>query len=109
MSNLNIELFEQLRILLDENFDVLINTFIEDNTSRIEQLQLLIDAGQSEEVRHISHAMKSSSANIGALELSEICRQMEQDCVNNFTDVKTKYARLRTEFDALVLCLNENR
>lgn len=109
MNNLDLELFEQLRILLDENFDLLIDTFISDNTQRIEELKSVIEDARWVDARQISHAMKSSSANIGAIALSQLCQQIETDSANNFDDVKTKYDRLRTEFDAVVLCLNNNR
>lgn len=109
MNNLDLELFEQLRILLDENFDLLIDTFISDNMERIKELESVIEDGRWVDVRQISHAMKSSSSNIGAIALSQLCQQIESDSVNNFDDVKTKYDRLCTEFDAVVLCLNNNR
>lgn len=109
MTNLNLQLFEELRDLMGSNFELLVDTYISDNKARKEQLQLAIESSDWENVRQLSHAMKSSSANIGALQLSELCQQIETDAVNNIDEVKLKYDRLRTEFEAVVLCLNKNR
>jgi len=109
MTNINVELFEQLRVLMGEKFKLLIDTYISDNSSRIDQLQVAIKGENWSEVRELSHAMKSSSANIGATELSLFCQQIESDSVNNVDEIKLKYDRLRNEFQAVVSCLNNNR
>ena len=109
MTSLNLELFEELRILLNDNFSYLIDTYISDTTKRVEQLNAAIETENWDEVRTIAHVMKSSSANIGALELSDISQQIEHDSVYNTKGIKIIYARLRAEFNAVILCLNKNR
>jgi HPt (histidine-containing phosphotransfer) domain-containing protein len=48
--------------------------------------KLLVDLAEAtmksdiETVRTVSHALKSSSANVGALTLSELCRKVELAC-----------------------------
>jgi CheY-like chemotaxis protein len=69
---------EELRELLEEEFDELIETYIEDAPSRIEKLASAAQVGDTEAVYQCAHSLKSSSANVGALELSAIARNLEE-------------------------------
>jgi len=109
MTSLNLELFEELRILLNDNFGYLIDTYIADTTKRVKEINIAITTEKWDEVRDLAHVMKSSSANIGAIELSNISQQIEHDSVYNTSAVEMIYARLLAEFDAVLLCLNKNR
>ena len=108
MNSVSESQYEQLRDLLGNNFPILINTYIEDNRSRIILLGLAIDEQNWLEIRHISHSMKSSSANIGATVLADLCQKVEHGTENNLRDVQVTYGKLCAEFEAVVVYLNKH-
>ena len=54
----------------------LIEIFLEDAPHRMKDISEGLVAGDLDRVERGAHTLKSSSANIGALQLSEICRQI---------------------------------
>jgi signal transduction histidine kinase/DNA-binding response OmpR family regulator/HPt (histidine-containing phosphotransfer) domain-containing protein len=55
----------------------ILNSFINYSDGLIEQIKL---NGDREEVGRLAHSLKSSSANIGAIQLAELCKEMEISC-----------------------------
>lgn len=55
----------------------LIDTYISNSRSLIEALRQAITAGEAEAVRRTAHSLKSSSANLGAHRLADICLRLE--------------------------------
>ena len=66
-----------------------------------------MSSGDKDAVRSGAHSLKSSSANLGALRLAELCKQLEAAArVGNFgpqtpalTDLDAEYARVRSELE----------
>ena len=54
-----------------------IEMYIEDSARLIENIQAGIAAGDADAVMRGAHSLKSSSANLGASQLAELCRRME--------------------------------
>ncbi len=57
---------------------VLIRIYLEDSPSLIEEIGRSAGAGDVRGLRDAAHALKSTSANIGACALAELCRQVEE-------------------------------
>ena len=56
----------------------LIGVFLEDTPRRIQALRMAFDSGNPTALANEAHALKSSCAQLGALQLSEHCRWLEQ-------------------------------
>lgn len=69
---------EELRDLLEEAFDDLIETYLNDAPEKVEGLARAAQAGDTAAVYQFAHSLKSSSANVGALWLSEIASDLEE-------------------------------
>jgi TMAO reductase system sensor TorS len=54
-----------------------IDAYLADTPPRVAQLRAAVDAGDADTVRRAAHALKSSSANVGAEQLSALCREIE--------------------------------
>lgn len=74
------EVIEQLCSMdADGTFlEKIINAFLEKSPADIEQLVAALAAADAEQVRISAHSFKSSSYNLGAQRLAELCKQMEQ-------------------------------
>lgn len=71
---------ESLALLADEGEDLvgeILDLFLEDSNERMRAMTDAVRAKDPEEAARAAHAMKSSSRNVGARALSELCRQIE--------------------------------
>ncbi len=60
-----------------------VNFFINSASAKIDELHHALAHGNAEKLRSIAHSMKSSSANLGAIELKEFFLQLETAARNN--------------------------
>lgn len=67
----------ELKDILEEEFPLLVNTYIEDADLRMLKLRSALDATDSAQVRAEAHALKGSSRNLGANPLGELFARME--------------------------------
>jgi len=71
---------DELRMLSDEETDLLselIDIFMDDTPGRLVDLAAAVGQGDPEGTMQNAHALKSSCAQMGAIQLSEYCRQLE--------------------------------
>ena len=61
-----------------EFVDELVDTYLEDGDAQIAAMRAAIEAGDVAGLTRAAHSMKSSSLNVGALELGERCRSLEE-------------------------------
>jgi len=59
--------------------DELVDTYLEEGDGLVEDLIGAAAAGDVEAMVRPAHSMKSSSLNVGALELGALCRALEED------------------------------
>lgn len=67
----------ELKDILEEEFPLLVHTYIEDAELRMARLRTAVDATDSTQVRAEAHALKGASRNVGANPLSEMFARME--------------------------------
>lgn len=75
------EAFSILESLADEDDPDLVNEivglFLEDSATRMSQIENGLQEGGADSVRAAAHALKSASANVGALSFSAMCAGLE--------------------------------
>ncbi|WPP01319.1 Hpt domain-containing protein [Pseudomonas sp. HR96] len=64
-----------LQEVMEQEYPLLLDTFLSDSSARLKQLQRAADA---EALSQAAHSLKGSSSNMGAVQLAELCRQLEQ-------------------------------
>ncbi len=76
-----LESLKELQLEGEPDFlDRLIRTYLDGTTPLVEQLASASLRNDMEEMRQIAHRMKSSSANVGAMKLADICQNLELNC-----------------------------
>jgi HPt (histidine-containing phosphotransfer) domain-containing protein len=92
-----------LRELGSEDDDVLaevVDLYVDDAPSRIEAMRSAIAASDPEALSEAAHALKSSSGNVGAVKVREICQQLETTGREGKIDgAGVVLARLEREYD----------
>tara|TARA_B100001179_G_scaffold82221_1_gene58015 strand:- start:309 stop:647 length:339 start_codon:yes stop_codon:yes gene_type:complete len=74
---LDSEALSELREVMEDEFDILIQTYVEDSRHRIESLRQALDAGDPTALSRAAHSFKGSCFNIGVMRLGELCLQVE--------------------------------
>ena len=78
--HLNLEQLAELKEVLEDEFSVLISTYLQDAALRQQMITAAIGAKDYDAARLAAHSLKGASANLGALMLAEICEHLEHDC-----------------------------
>lgn len=78
-----------------------------------DQIREILEASNAQDFKRLTilvHTLKSSAASLGAADLSEICRQIEQKCkANDTAEVPSLVAKLEGEFKAAMTRLEKER
>jgi HPt (histidine-containing phosphotransfer) domain-containing protein len=83
MEHLDYETLNTLRQVMEDDFDLLIDTFIQDSNDRISVLRGVISGTNADPIRRAAHSFKGSSSNIGAIRLMDLCSNLEKKAMSN--------------------------
>jgi CheY-like chemotaxis protein/HPt (histidine-containing phosphotransfer) domain-containing protein len=93
------EVVADLREMMGDEFTSLIRVFLEDAPSALLRLQAAAAAGDNDGLIGPSHSLKSTSANLGAMELSALARHIEHGArQGRLDDAPARVAALVAEF-----------
>ena len=90
----------------------LIDLYLDDAEQRMTIMLAALECGDCDSVGKAAHALKSASANMGALEFSKVCLELEQNAASGatqadmaprvkgmYTEVEFVLARLKSHTD----------
>ncbi len=105
-SSVDAETLTMLKDVMEDDFDTLITTYIDDVIIRIPQLKAALDSQNCEELRRDAHSLKGSSSNLGAQSLAELCLQVENLAKEGETEgVEPLLTQIEMEFHQVKLQL----
>ncbi|HMW48463.1 MAG TPA: Hpt domain-containing protein [Cellvibrionaceae bacterium] len=107
-ASLNAEMLDELRELLAENFNELINRYIADSQTRFNTLHTAIAQADFKVIYYEAHGIKGSSRNMGANILAEIMARLEalgqsqnpQGLAEVFADAQAEFAKVVVGLEA---------
>jgi len=92
---INQEKFNELKSIMGEMFTTLIDTFIDDTEKNLNELRNGLSNNNVDEVHRLAHSLKSTSANIGAEQLSAVAKKFELEAKEgNLTHAKERINEL---------------
>lgn len=107
--HLDIEALKDLKDIMENEFETLVNTFITDSQSKLDELDEVVAADDAEAIRKLSHSLKGSSSNVCALKLSEMARELEAMGKDQQTaGAQELLLRLKQEFENVSQVLRNN-
>lgn len=74
---LNLEMLEELKAIMEEEFPSLIETFVVESARQYEEAKGAWDVQDMEVLRRAAHSLKGSCANVGAEALQATCADLE--------------------------------
>jgi HPt (histidine-containing phosphotransfer) domain-containing protein len=77
--HLDYDALNALRDVMEDSFELLIDTFIQDSTTRLVKLQEMAGnpTRDSDAIRRAAHSFKGSCGNMGAPHLTHLCTTIE--------------------------------
>lgn len=109
MSDIHIDhkVLRDLQEVMEDGYSSLLETFLSDSEKRLNQLH---EAKNAAELGHAAHSFKGSSANMGALALAELCRQLEERVKQQpLYGIEDLINQIDREFDAVRQLYAEER
>jgi two-component system, sensor histidine kinase and response regulator len=84
-----------------------LRTYLSSTPPLVTALQDAISRGETSAVRQAAHSLNSSSANVGALSLAALCKELEDmESANILTTAHALLARLEAEYAAVCAALH---
>jgi HPt (histidine-containing phosphotransfer) domain-containing protein len=107
--HLNPELLDELRMVMGTEFATLLRAFITDSDQRMAAIDDALRTADAEQLRRAAHSLKGSTGNMGAEQMAELCRQLEElarsDATQNgavlLEQLRAEFAQVQREISAL--------
>lgn len=97
------EMLDNLKMILEDRFDLLITTYITDSKGRRDRLVEAVERGDFSAIRHEAHGLKGSSRNIGANNFADICAVLEAQATHeDHTDLEQNVAAMEHRLAAVL-------
>lgn len=109
--HLDQQALQELKGIMGDDFPLLIHTFITDSHQRLDAIRTALDKQDSDGLRRAAHSFKGSSGNLGALQVTDLCRQLEErgrdgetgaDCPALLVQLTEAFQVVEREFTRLV-------
>lgn len=101
--HVDVDALGELKDIMEDEFDVLIDTFVADSEAKITTLAEVIAAADADELRKVAHSLKGSSSNVCAAQFSEFARQLEHMGKEGTTEgAADVFEQLKAEFSKVV-------
>lgn len=105
--HLDEEALAELQGVMEDEFEMLIRTYLSDSQERIESLKGAMKDGDSDVFAKTAHSFKGSSINIGAPRLGELCREAEEAGQNgSLNEASPVLEAIKAEFQRVTDALN---
>jgi HPt (histidine-containing phosphotransfer) domain-containing protein len=76
--HLDLDTLKELKIIMGDEYSLLLETFINDSVIRIKTVAEAVAAQDPDTIRRAAHSLKGSAGNMGAVKLSLICKSLEE-------------------------------
>jgi histidine phosphotransfer protein HptB len=76
--HLDYDALNTLKEIMEDDFVLLVETFIQDSSLRLQTLHDLMGSSDYDAIRRAAHSFKGSCSNIGALRLTSLCSAVER-------------------------------
>lgn len=106
---LNHQMLEELKLIMEEDFPLLMDTFLTDSVRQFDELEKALQGSDMDALRRTAHSLKGSCGNVGATSLQEACAKLENCARHGEQDelpalVTNVSSQLRLVCDAIRAC-----
>lgn len=99
IKHLDYDTLNGLREIMEDDFRLLIETFIQDSRDRLSTLLQYANTTEMDNLRRAAHSFKGSCSNIGAIHLAQLCADVEERALaGHSATMETDVDAIRREF-----------
>ncbi len=73
----DIEALRELKEIMEDQFSMLVDTFLQDSAVRMDEIDAALAAGDADALRSAAHSFKGSSSNLGISALADVLFKLE--------------------------------
>ena len=73
----DIEALRELKEIMEDQFQMLVETFLQDSAIRMDEIDAALAAGDADALRSAAHSFKGSSSNLGITSLADRLFKLE--------------------------------
>ena len=77
IEHLDFSALAELREIMEDEFEILIETYLDDSAERIIEMQEAVKERDANALSHAAHSLKGSCTNIGVPVLAKLCMEAE--------------------------------
>jgi len=101
-------MLDELKEVMEDDFGILIDTFLSDSEIRLVDVKTAFDESNSEKLRESAHSLKGSCSNVGAAKLADICKHVEElGRVNKASEAGELIKEIVEEFEMVRVVLKD--
>jgi len=105
-SSLDRTVFGKLREILGPNLQQAVTPYLEDMPLNLEQLETAVEQKDADTVRSLAHTIKGSSGNLGATNMIQLARKVEElEQAGKIDAIHPLLSQLRSAFDDVAILL----
>ncbi len=99
MTSLNLTTLNELKEILEEGLDELLDEYLNDTPSQLAKLREAVEAGNTDTIAMVAHTLKGSSGNLGIHAVYLLCQDLEQEAkTGNVSDGAASLATIEEAF-----------
>jgi HPt (histidine-containing phosphotransfer) domain-containing protein len=106
MATLNIAHIQELKDIMEDAFDDLVATYIQDSEDKLKLLKKEVKNIDDQAICILAHSLKGSSLNICAEDLASIYKQIEDSSrINDLSTIEPLRVQAMSEFENVKVAL----
>ncbi|GGM03067.1 Hpt domain-containing protein [Pseudomonas asuensis] len=111
LPHLDTDTLVALQEIMEDEYGNLLDTYISDSEERIRALRNACGAQDLVQLRHVAHSFKGSSSNMGAIILTNLCRDLEEAARRNapLAIIDEKIESIQREFAIVRILFKSER
>jgi len=108
IEHLDFAALAELREVMEDEFEILIETYLHDSAERVIQIQEAAKARDAEELSRAAHSFKGSCTNVGVPVLAKLCMEAElKGKAGDFDGIDELVASIENAFTEVTQLLKE--
>ncbi len=108
VTHIDLNALEELKDVMEDEFSILLETYLNDSLERIEQLKKALAAADSDAFSRAAHSFKGSSNNLGIQQLARYCQDAEsQSKAGDLSRGQELLDKIENEFEIVSQLLQE--
>jgi len=102
VTHIDLNALAELKEVMEDEFSILLETYLNDSLDRIEQLKVALAKGDADGFSRAAHSFKGSSNNLGVTLLAQYCQEAESASkAGDLSQGQAQIDKIENEFEVV--------